>query len=1007
MRTVIWAFLRQYALRVLAGVSFGIFVLIAFLGVYSSVSPSPQCEDVFHIATNLQTGIVQSCSSSGAISDFFAKMMPLFCIAGLCLFLLMLGKGAKPQIIHRKQWSWFRIFIYVFYGLLLYISLTDIDFLSRVLILITSVLVALIYIVLYFYNRSRRARILNATFEYANTTIGTEDDLLDFARAAKNFRSGTETLNQPVQVIGITGGMGEGKSTYWRMIAEGLDKEKTLHTYISLTETNSTNDFSKLFSERWFETLKERYAFALSPSYSEESRLYRVLRDTGSGWLRLVAEAILTLNIGLFRTLTKSKDISYMFSEKRSGRYVEAAVAKVFNNIPELYEDRWFIVVDELERSPIAEVYRLIEVIERFRQFGKDGVPIQIIFVICYDASHFGNIDIDDEKVGLVKNFLTNTNRKSVDIVQKVPNPNLNRRIQLITDKLKSIIPKKVLLNTNYTFLDSLYDVEKDDFLDIRPEFGVYKKEYSFKETFDFLVLRMTSLPIRSTVRLITQQLKFFISALSNDKDEWLLNVNLSTFMAYEYIRLARPEFIPFIEASQSRFDPDLKSFYTLGQAFLGGFNEEEAKKRPIKEKILAATGIDVSLLSDEQIKAMFDELDILLPVVSQYLQEGGSDPYENNVVKYSGTLSDPDTLKWIIAFSKGEQTNFGRYTKLFDQIASRNLETTDFKDAQDLVDFSGFTRNRVGYTLKTSNKSLAIANTIYNYTTTVKGLVDPSSIQEGSSLLDSLTYEFVFQLHETAFGEVPEENKKAAADLFDEFMHNPVIKFEAKLIALDAFLKRDGSGFDRVRLREEVFDLYRGEDYFIKLYNELRTEIGVRYGKPKSPINIYNQEGNIFYVQYQFWSGVLEDPFLQDMRAMAKRGLTTNARGLLVLWNVYPYENGWKTYNDMLKSHDISASFFDPSRRGMYLKLEELLSYTRKNANFKRQMASDSNLRTKVTFWQAVHKEGSYTEREAKLEPSNDTVGAHIRDLFDQLMKKTNNGLGSARNVWEDVWDV
>lgn len=961
---------------------------------------SSQCEEAFRIATSLQTGIIQSCSPNSPIGDFFGKLVPVFCIAGLSLLLFMLGKGAKPQIIHRKQWSWFRLFVYIFYGLLLCISLTDIDLVVRVLIVSASFLVALIYILLYLYYRSRRDKILSETFKYANATIGTEDDLLDFTRAAKNFRTGMEILDLPVQVVGITGGMGEGKSTYWRMIAEGLDKEKNLHTYISLTETNSTTDFSKLFSERWFETLKQRYAFALSPSYSEESRLYKVLRDAGSGWLRLIAEAMLALNIGLFQTLTKSQDI---LSENKSGRYVKRAVAKVFNNIPELYEDRWFIVIDELERSPISEVYRLIEVIERFKQFGKDGIPIQIIFVICYDATYFSTIDPDDEKGVLVQNFLTNTNRKSVDILQKVPNPTLNRRIQLITDKLKSVIPQKVLSSTTYAFLDDLYDNDKNDFLDIKPEFGTYKKEYSFKETFDFLVLKIAGLPIRSTVRLITQQLKFFINAFSNDEDEWLLNVNLSTFMAYEYIRLVRPEFMPFIEASQSRFDPDLKSFYTLGQAFLSGFNEEEAKKRPNKEKILGATGIDVSLLSDEQIIAMFDELDILLPVVSQYLQDGGKDPYENNVVKYSGTLSDPDTLKWIIAFSKSEQTNFGRYTRLFDAVKSRSLQSTDFKDAQDLVDFSGFTRNRVGYSLKTSDKSLSIAKTIYEYTTTIKDLVEPSSLQEGRNLLDSLTYEFVFQLHESAFGEVPEENKRAAADLFDAFIHNPLIKFEAKLIALDAFLKSDGSGFDRVRLREEVFDHYRGEDYFIKLYNQMRTEIGVRYGKPKSPINIYNQEGNIFYVQYQFWTGMLEDPFLEDMRSMAKKGLTTNARGLWVLWNVYPYQDGWKTYGDMQKSHDISASFFDPSRRGMYLKLEDLLFYTKKNANFKKLIADDSNLQAKVAFWQSVYNEGEYVERESKLEPSNDTVGASVRNLYDKLVQKSNsNGLGSAHRVWE-----
>lgn len=986
-------FLRQYAFGLILCITVSIALLVTFVDTYKSVSTS-SCSRTFTIATNLEKGVINQCSSVSRFDAYINDMWPLLCILSLGLFLYLLNRGAKVQIIHRKQWSWFRLFIYIFYGTILALSLLNKSLKDRKLLLGLILSVAVVHLFLFFLYWFRRNSILEDTFHYANATIGLKDDLLDFHPAADNFRVGLTTLDLPVQVIAITGGMGEGKSTFWRMIAEGFDKNKTLHTYISLTETNSTTDFSKLFSERWFETLKERYAFLLSSTYTEESRLYKILRGTGNGLVRLFAEAILVMNVGLFRTKTQTTDL---LSEVQNKPYVSKDVSKIFNNIPELYEEQWFIVVDELERAPIQEVYRLIEVIERFKQLGKDGLPTRVIFVLCYDASYFEVLkdmmnDSSPEAMHLVQNFLTNKNRKSVDIVQKVPNPTLNRKLDLITKKLKDVLPPEAFDQAEgelkYQLLDGLYDIDKDDFSAITPQFGDYQKDYTFKEVFDYLVLKMVHLPVRSNVRLITQQLRFFINAFTNDKQEWLLNVNLSTFLSYEYIRLVRPEFLPFIEASYGRFDPDLKSFYTMGNAFLGGFNEEENKKRTLKEKIVASTGIDVSLYTDEQLEEMISELNVVIPVVSKYMVNNGLDPYENNVTKYKGTLSDPDTLKWIIAFSRSEQTDFGKFTKLYDRVA-QGISANDFPNAQDLVDFSGFSRNRVGFSDKSPDISLTIAKTIYDYMTTVKDLIQPSSLQMDKNVLDSLTYEFVFQIQEAAFGyEIPETVQESAAGLFDEFMRSEATKYESKLIALDAFVNPSGSGLDRVRTREEVFEKYRAKNYFIDLFDEMKRGIVARYSKEHSPINIYNQEANVFYVQYQFWNGVIEDPFLDEMRAVAKKGLTNNARGLSVLWEVYPYNSGWKTYADLTKARDLSPATMMPSRRGMYVKLKEMLAFTKKNRNFQELMAGNPSLHDKIAYWQDVYNQGEYTKQEANLQPANDTVGAHIRNLCDHLNK-------------------
>lgn len=989
------AFIKQYSLRLLVLTAVGVSLLAVFVNTYTPVTPSAECDSKYVIATNLQNGTVSECSQTSTFAHFISNITPLLCLLSLAVFIWLLARGAKAQIIHRKQWSWFRLFFYIYYGTLVALVFTNTSLDARKALLISGGAVALTHLTLFLIYKARRRQILDETFHYASATVGAEYDLLDFDEAASNFRNGLLLLDLPVQVVALSGVMGEGKSTFWRMTAEGFNKDETMHTYISLTETNSKNDFSKLFAERWFETLKERYAFLLSGAYTEESRLYKILRDTDSGIIRLLSEAALSANVSLFRTKTQVTD---PLSEIQNTPYVSSEVARIFSSIPEVYEKQWYIVVDELERAPLEEVYRLIEVIERFRQLGKDGLPVQLVFILCFDASHFQNLHASPsdsehgEKAALVKDFLTNTSLKSVDIFQGVPVTSLNRRLQLVTEKIKQILPDKVFIASDgkpkYEFLDDLYDFEKNDFMDTS-HVVEGQSDYKFKDTFDYLLIKLTRYPTRASVRL-TQQVQFFISQFSEQDEEWLMNINLSTLMAYQYIRLLRPELLPFIGISYIHFDPDLKSFFTMHNGFLSGFRSGsgDEDKRTYKERIFDHTGIDTSIYEESELKAIVDDLEVLVPVVSKYLKDG-LDPYSNDVVKYKGTLSDPDVLKWLLSNSRTESTEFGKFTKLYDKVP-KGITIRDFESAQYLADFSGFARNRVSYTDKTHQNSLTIAKVIYDYMTKVKNLVEPSSIQMDRNVLDKLTYEFVFQIQEAAFGyEVPEVTQESAAGLFDEFMHNDKIKFESKLIAMDAFLDQDGSGLDRVRTREEVFEKYRGKDYFIRLFDEMKKDIVARYGQKNSPVTIYNQEANVFYVQFQMWNGVLEDPFLDEMRAIAKRGLASNAKALNVLWSVYPYDSKWTNYASIAKDRHTSLVSMTPSRRGMYVKLEEMLAFTRQNTAFRKLMSGDPELRAKVEFWARVHREGDYPKLETELTSENGTVGAKVRNRYDFLLKE------------------
>lgn len=284
----------------------------------------------------------------------------------------------------------------------------------------------------------------------------------------------------------------------------------------------------------------------------------------------------------------------------------------------------------------------MIEVIERFRQLGKDGLPVQLVFILCFDAAHFINMKPSPsdsehaEKVALVKDFITNTSLKSVDIFQGVPVSSLNRRLELVLAKLKEILPKKVFAQTDgklqYDFLDGIYDVEASDFNPIN-HVVEGQGDYSFKEVFDYLLLKLTAQPTRASVRL-TQQVEFFMQSFPEQDEEWLANINLSTLMAYQYVRLLRPGLLPFIGVSYVHFDPELKSFFTMHNGFISGFRSGSGDEdtRSLKQRILEHTGIDTSLYDEAELESIVEDLDVLVPVVGKYMRDG-LDPYSNNVV--------------------------------------------------------------------------------------------------------------------------------------------------------------------------------------------------------------------------------------------------------------------------------------------------------------------------------------------------------------------------------------
>ena len=186
----------------------------------------------------------------------------LLVFLGLIGFFIKPGVQLKKQVIHNQP-SW------VFYS---YWGIINSLLLWSLFVFLSEnreywwngswkfgLILSLIIIISKWLNE-RIAKLPNLAFKsFASGAVGINDDKLNFKISAQNAATGLKKLDDYVNVVGLYGGLGFGKSSYARMIMESFDVKETLYTYISLTETNEAKDFSKLFAERWSETLAERY----------------------------------------------------------------------------------------------------------------------------------------------------------------------------------------------------------------------------------------------------------------------------------------------------------------------------------------------------------------------------------------------------------------------------------------------------------------------------------------------------------------------------------------------------------------------------------------------------------------------------------------------------------------------------------------------------------------------------------------------------------------------------
>ena len=270
-------------------------------------------------------------------------------------------------------------------------------------------------------------------------------DDLGFNESAIKAATAIKSSKKYVSVVALNGGYGEGKSSYARMIIEEVGAETSLYSYISLTETNATNDFSKLFAERWFETLNERYpTINIAPHVAS---LEAILRESTnhSALVSAISQILVKLNFGLSKTVAKCWDLNALKKESGKEIFVPNSTAAMFNHIPKIKEDVWIINIDEIERAQLDEIYRVIEVIERFKHEGRFGLPVKLVFLLCVSGSdlqkRLTELKSSNEKAQLIEDFFFN-NPKSRDQNLFLPPISYEKKKEFVVNALNEVLTK-------------------------------------------------------------------------------------------------------------------------------------------------------------------------------------------------------------------------------------------------------------------------------------------------------------------------------------------------------------------------------------------------------------------------------------------------------------------------------------------------------------------------------------------------------------------------------------
>jgi len=774
--------------------------------------------------------------------------------------------------------------------------------------------------------------------DFGYGTTGREGDRLEFKDSAKNIAFGIANANKNVSIYALNGGPGEGKSSFARMIIEHLEdesilgKDNLLYTYVSLTETNEEKDFSKLFSQRWAETLTERYPKI--NTFNSSRMLSSILRENGQGTLAQIIEHLDMADVPLQKTKIRKSE-----EESDKEKFVSKKVARLFGNIYEIKEKLWVIMIDEIERAIFKEIYRLIEIIERFKYEGEKEFPIKIVFILCVSRENLriftSNFEENDEQAFLIKNFIIEE-PKHVDKQLFLPPFNYETKRKFIFERLK-----KWAKIYDYD-IEELEKIISGNWQNTLEQFINDEKE-ALGYVIEILIYKSPRVMQRCT-----QELEHFDLAFRNrlgTQIQMKKFVRLGDLLAVSY---ARVQYAEIINLFRIKMDENFPA--EQGRIFRKFVRSEENRNQDIKtilsNLIKNTLNWDINNLPDKE------EILRLVGLISfSFIEEIKGKAHEKNMDSYVYTLSDPQNLRdYLHTLHSGDDNLYRRLNSTYQEHKASKELPKETEENGYLLEYSRY----LGIIdSREENLLLDVLKELFERLDGKKIKIEPGNFEH--TVYDQAMYEInfkilrIFQKH--SVDEKPGFILQETFKIFKGVLTSPNITVGGKYILLRSFADyRRGSG---ASIHIEFYEVFKkiitlfGEKEVKELVKNTLRELHRRFIEKER--DIYEEEENFFFVLFQSWSGKADDEVnMKELQEIASRTLEKHPEMIHSYWRRYPFSKEWnESDNNLMEKIKEEINGVDKlSHYELYMPIETLLKITNK------VKIDDEDLNEKIKFW-------------------------------------------------------
>ncbi|MFA4982351.1 MAG: P-loop NTPase fold protein [Candidatus Omnitrophota bacterium] len=876
---------------------------------------------------------------------FIVSMMVLyFSISGVLFFRTTLR---KQKICSQSSWVYYLFWDAIFaLPVILYLWDSQIHHLKWKEIIISNpralffyaTYLSIILLGSIIYRKIPKSKV-NDNFRFSPDSVGLDRDALRFADIAKNAAQAISASQDYVTVVAVHGRDGSGKSSLARMIIESFDQNDILYSYISLTETNEVKGFSRLFSERWHETLNSRYPKIQVTEYIP--LMNSIFRESGNNFYLELMNCCLKINFAPLPTRTKVCDKN----NNNNNCFVTNEVAALFGNISEFKENLWIIVIDEFERSPLVETYRVIETIERFKMKGREGLPIRIIFMVCVGDDFTGLMQTAENKEiqYLVKNFFID-NPKNISHHLFLPPIQQEIREDFIIQKL--IAFKKA--NNIEGLPNSNEDIER---IAINP----INRFLDEKSSISFVINILLDESPRTINRCILDVEFFYRAFRDYNGYERKDAIRFSDILLMSYIKIKHSDLIRFFSMTveglyrESEGKIDAKDMIIeIGRRNLEKMTAEKNEKE--EEKLLKWIRDILDIPKEEYDKWKNPYFANLVAAISHsYIDRVNNLDAPESGINYDGTLSDPHRLyDYLTLISEFAEDTKKKLINIYRGHEQMKLDLGNLENSI-LISYSHMLRD-----IKKSpvRLNLDVATTLCNRIINMTIKLQPSATQRETVLADAL-YQFCFQLLEVI--EDLRHNKKnseyaiSAINLFTTLLNSASVDTGSKFVVINSFANDERGGSSDIHFRlQNAFEtmLEIDKDGILKAIQHVFNEADGRYLSGNDII--YDKEENFFYVLYQLWSGNKDNKEeIARIHAAASRGLENHLEVIKLYWEHFPAPLNAQNYDDALEN-DYS---FVHTKIEFNITLEKLIEISDKQA----PSAFSEEEKRKIELWKKI----------------------------------------------------